>query len=277
MPFHLILPIFIFSISFPMVSHADEPQVSITKKDGYIYISSNGLPNHATGQFPNSGNPNAISAQSHNFRVPENPTKNARSERIHGLTGVALNGVPIDPGTAETWNNNRQYRYEAINSSINLGLDQNNAHVQPTGTYHYHGIPTALVKDGLTHVGYAADGFKIYADSQNRYKSSYRLKAGQRSGGPGGTYNGDFSSDYEYVADLSALDECNGAIVDGSYAYFATEGYPFYPRCLYGDADPSFDKQRGGEEAGRRGPPNGEERGNRPPPRDGRRGPPPRF
>lgn len=30
------------------------------------------------------------------------------------------------------------------------------------------------------------------------------------------------------------LDQCNGANVDGTYAYFATEEYPFVGRCLQG-------------------------------------------
>ena len=49
--------------------------------------------------------------------------------------GVALNGVPFDPGTAEYWENDRSsdWRYDALSGKINLGLDQNNAHVQPNG------------------------------------------------------------------------------------------------------------------------------------------------
>ncbi|MEM8833618.1 MAG: YHYH protein [Pseudomonadota bacterium] len=252
MPFHLILPIFIFSIIVVNPAWADY-QVSIDEGGGYIHIRSNGLPNHETGQFPNRGNPNAISAQNHNYRVTQNPVKNAEPKEHRGVIGVALNGVPFEPGTAEFWNNDRNYNYEAIDGSVNLGLDDNNAHVQPTGTYHYHGIPTPLVKNGFTHIGYAADGFKIYADAQNRYKSSYRLKSGQRSGGPGGKYDGSFTSDYEYVADLSVLDECNGATINGTYGYIATESFPFLPRCLYGTPDESFERKRGGRSGAREG------------------------
>ncbi|MEM7618082.1 MAG: YHYH protein [Pseudomonadota bacterium] len=256
------LYIFIFIGFFCSFSvHADTNNVQIIKDTNYIYIRSNGIPDHATGQFPNRGNPNTISAQNHVFKVPLNPVKNAKSTPQRGTVGVALNGVPFEPGTAELWNNDRNYNYEAINGSLNLGLDQNNAHVQPTGSYHYHGIPTALVESGLVHIGYAADGFKIYADGQSRYKSSYRLKKGQRAGGPSGSYDGSFGTDYEYVAALSALDECNGAVVDGEYVYFATEDYPFLPRCLYGNADSSFEKRGGGEMRGSRPP----HRGGRPP------------
>ena len=42
----------------------------IDERDGYRYIESDGLPDHATGRFPNSRNPNAISTQRYQFRVP---------------------------------------------------------------------------------------------------------------------------------------------------------------------------------------------------------------
>ena len=31
-------------------------------------------------------------------------------------------------------------------TSFNFGADENNAHVQPGGTYHYHGMPEGLIK-----------------------------------------------------------------------------------------------------------------------------------
>ena len=82
---------------------------------------------------------------------------------------MALNGVPFEPGTGEFWNGQREWwNYEAKSGFINLGLDQNNAHVQPTGAYHYHGLPIGLMAklggEGkkMLLVGYAADGFPIY-------------------------------------------------------------------------------------------------------------------
>ena len=45
----------------------------------------------------------------------------------------------------------------------------NHAHVQPTGQYHYHGMPDLLVDflnegEDMTLVGWASDGFPIYAE-----------------------------------------------------------------------------------------------------------------
>ena len=69
------------------------------------------------------------------------------------------------------WHNDRGsgWHYDALGGAFSLGLDDNNAHVQPNGAYHYHGIPVALLRqlsggrEQMTLVGWAADGFPIYA------------------------------------------------------------------------------------------------------------------
>ena len=135
-------------------------QVRITIEGAYRVIRSNGIPNHATGRFPNAGNPNAISAQDHVYRVPVNPQEAARPTPL-GLSpfGVALNGIPFDPGAAEFWRNDRNsgWQYEALSGAVDLGLDAANAHVQPTGAYHYHGLPAPLLAgqsaQAHSHVG----------------------------------------------------------------------------------------------------------------------------
>ena len=45
----------------------------------YRIISSDGLPDHETGAFPNRGNPNRISAQRYEMRVPARPQIAART------------------------------------------------------------------------------------------------------------------------------------------------------------------------------------------------------
>ena len=103
-------------------------------------------------------------------------------------------------------------------------------------------------------IGYAADGFPIYAITaeQNgqvvKMTSSFRLKAGNRPGGnePSGRHDGAFVQDWQYAKGAGTLDECNGAMVknndypQGTYAYFLTENFPVIPRCLKGAADASF-------------------------------------
>lgn len=267
-------------------------RVSITTRGDYREISSNGIPDHKPGQFPNRNNPNAIREQRYEFRVPLSPKASPEPAPL-GMNpfGVALNGIPFDPFAAEFWNRDPDsgWQYEALNGKINLGLDASNAHVQPNGAYHYHGIPVALLerlsggKPKMTLVGYAADGFPIYAlygyaDPQSadsdvrKLRSSYRLKKGTRPGGPRGKFDGSFVQDYEFAAESGDLDEYNGRegvtpeAPEGTYYYVLTEEFPYIPRLLRGTADPTFRRgppggPGGGPGRGRRGPPGG------PPPR----------
>ena len=248
----------------------EENRVEITVRDGYRYIRSNGIPDHVTGRFPNRNNPNAIAPQDYAFRVPAEPMA-ARQRTPVGLQafGVAVNGVPFDPGAAEFWGGDPQsgWQYEAIGPAVNLGLDQNNAHVQPTGAYHYHGVPWSLFHNrntayGMVLVGYAADGFPIYAiyghekpnDARSpivKVRSSYRLREGMREGSvsaPGGRYDGSFVEDYEFVNGAGDLDGCNGRVgvtpeyPAGIYHYFVTEEFPYVPRFYRGTPDISFER-----------------------------------
>lgn len=261
-------------------------QVSIATEGDYRLIKSNGWPDHEPGQFPRQGNPNSVSPQSYSFRVPLKPVVAKDASRFFGWWGVAFNGVPFEPGTAETWQNNPQsgWRYEAATGFLNLGLDEHNAHVQPTGAYHYHALPVGLVQrlggddKKMLLIGYAADGFPIYTskgmDSKGELcvmKSSYKLKSGARpaqGGGPGGNYDGRFTQDWEYVAGSGDLDETNGRsgitpeYPEGTYYYCLTPEFPFVPRNWHGVPDASFAKHGGGPPGGhgrrgRLGGPNG--------------------
>ena len=249
-------------------------QVTISLREGFRYITANGIPNHVTGRFPNRGNPNSIQEQRYTFRVPLNPQMADRpTEAERQPFGVALNGIPFDPGTAEFWNNDRNWRYEALSGLINLGLDNNNAHVQPNGAYHYHGLPRGLIEKlgqnkQIQLLGYAADGFPIYtqygyAEAKNansslkEMQSSYRLKSGPRPNGPGGKYDGTFVQDWEFVKGLGDLDECNGRFgvtpedPQGIYHYYISKDYPFIPRSYRGTPDESFRRRVPGPPPGR--------------------------
>jgi hypothetical protein len=255
------------------------PKVSVTVENQMRIIRSDGIPDHTPGEFPNPGNPNRITQQRYEFRVPEQP-KTAATTTPLGMYpfGVALNGVPFDPGAAEWWHRNRDsgWQYEALGSGVQLGIDEHHAHVQPTGAYHYHGIPMGLMKElpttGPALLGYAADGFPIYGplgyksakDAKSEMielHSSYRLRQGTRPTGPGGIYNGSFVQDYEYVAGLSDLDECNGRFgvtneyPEGTYYYVLTTEFPFVPRCFAGTPDDSFMNRGGSRRPGMRGGP----------------------
>lgn len=259
-----------------------ESEVTIELVGDERIIKSNGIPNHKTGRFPNRGNPNRISEQSHEYRVPANPKVAGRISPMHGEFGVAVNGVPFDPGAGEFYDGETGWQYEPLSGAISLGIDMSHAHVQPTGKYHYHGLPTGLldaveVQEGEHSplIGWAADGFPIYvvygysepkdaASEVQELTSSYRLKPGERPGGdaPSGEYDGTFVRDYEYVAGSGELDECNGRhcvtpeFPDGTYAYFMTEAWPVVPRNYRGTPSTDFrhDPPVGGRGRDSRGP-----------------------
>ncbi len=243
-------------------------QVSIDVSGTTRTITSNGIPSHPVGTFPNAGNPHTITTQDYVFTVTTKPTRTGvAASAKRWLWGVAVNGVPFEAGTAEYWHGDRRggWNYDALGGAVRLGLDANHAHVQRSGAYHYHALPTGLMRQlGWTAdshsplIGWAADGYPVYAvtgdlgNGVQRVRSSYRLRTEARPGGdePHGAGDGTFVQDWKYVAGSGDLDECNGAVTRsaefpaGSYAYFITEGYPFVARCWIGTPDTSFQKPR---------------------------------
>lgn len=142
--------------------------VSITIEGDKRVITANGLPDHLTGRFPNSDNPNGIGAQHYCFTMPLRPVAAAAVTPLRRQPlGIAVNGVLFDSGTAEYWHDDHDsdWRYDAKGGAFSLGLGTNNTRVQPNGAYHYHGIPVALLKplsggkEQMTLIGWAAGGF----------------------------------------------------------------------------------------------------------------------
>ncbi len=250
-------------------------------------MTSNGIPDHATGTFPNANCPNTIAAWAPSADVTLTPADTGTASNVQ-IVGYALNGVKFDPSTAGTCTvsgssttcsligNTGTWNIEALGqSSFNFGVDDNNAHVQPTGEYHYHGMPEAvLTKLGggtpkPTLVGFALDGFPVYArygytsamDSASPVKvmkGSYQLKSSPDASRPStSTYPmGAFTQDYEYAAGSGDLDECNGRkdvtpeFPCGIYHYYITDTYPFIQRCVKGTPN-------GGNEGGMGSPDGG--------------------
>ncbi|MBU6163362.1 MAG: YHYH protein, partial [Myxococcales bacterium] len=237
-------------------------------------LTANGLPDHAVGSFPNPENPNTIAAQNISVSVTMTPTPtNIVTPRSAppDKPGIALNGIVFDPGTAGTCNDTGascslggasvgSWNIEALGqTTFRFGTDSNQAHVQPGGVYHYHGVPEGLfTKLGggnkvMTLIGWAADGFPIYGrygysvptDASSAIKvvtASYRIKSTPDANRPSVSQfpMGAFTQDYEYVAGSGDLDQCNGRtgvtpeFPKGIYHYYATDTYPFLQRCVKG-------------------------------------------
>jgi hypothetical protein len=232
-------------------------------------LTSNGMPGHSAGDFPNNHDPVPLRPQKHRFELPLRPTVAAAPTELKmWIFGVAVNGVVFDP-SGPFWNRDGAsgWQFEVLSpaAAVALGIDVNHAHTQGRGMYHYHGLPTGLLwklreqapNRSMHLLGYAGDGFPIYGpegpsdpsalDSpRRRHRPSYRLKPGQRDGGPGGRHDGTFVEDFVYEAGFGDLDECNGRtgptpeFPDGTYYYVLTDEFPFIPRRYRGTPDPSF-------------------------------------
>ena len=252
-------------------------------------LNGNGIPNHEVGTFPNQNNPNTISEQNVNETFTLCPIIVSETGRqLGGPAGAiafAINSVKFDPGTAGRCDDNGvcslargegNWSIEALgHDTFDFGDDMNHAHVQPTGEYHYHGMPELLINflgdnQGMTLVGWASDGFPVYArygySDPNDLNSlvvslrpSFRLKVQSDEkrpetltslvGGPGQTtinpntpiLMGAFTQDFEYLEGSGDLDECNGRVgvtpefPEGIYYYMVTDDFPYFSRCLKGD------------------------------------------
>lgn len=231
-------------------------QVTVTVDGTTRTVAANALPDHETGDFPNEGNPNTISEQDVTYEYTTEPVFTGDATEVR-TSGVAVNGVKFEPGTAETvtCSSGENFRVEALQDIYDLGLDFNNAHVQPTGEYHYHGASELLAEaygtdDDLVHIGFAADGYLMYYSKSGAYESGYELSTETLSGTDctgsgalggsaveveGTSPDGTYTSDWVWSDAAGDLDSCNGVTIDGTYAYIVTDEFPYISRCLNGE------------------------------------------
>ena len=240
--------------------------VSITSTTGQCQLSSNSIPNHDFNDGER-GFPNNVGEVTESFTVTMSPSPASAPTplTIDRDNAILLNGVKVDTlaaacfgvGNERTGCNDpdQPWRFDPMHGPNGFNVDSNNAHAQPDGAYHYHGPPPIFNGDSGTPsgvIGFAADGYPIfgpYFDANGvirKANASYRLKSGNRpsgAGDPGGSYDGTFRDDYEYVAGQGDLDECNGMTVNGQYGYYVTEAFPYLVGCFMGTPDPSFNKR----------------------------------
>ncbi|NOI28308.1 YHYH protein [Vibrio coralliilyticus] len=254
-------------------------QVDISSSGTKCIVQSNAIPNHdfndATASFATN-----VSEQSIGYEFTASPSAASSVTELSLGTSEAilLNGVKVDLLAAACYGVgdertgcgqdqiNNPWRYDPMSSLNGFGTDIHNAHVQPTGEYHYHGNPVAMfIQDcaggeASPVIGFAADGFPVYGscftDSSTgqvrKAVSSYQLKSGARVdegsytapvvGGnvASSNYDGQFRGDWEYTLALGDLDECNGMTVDGQYGYYVTDTFPWVLNCFKGTTDSSF-------------------------------------
>ncbi|MEM9786032.1 MAG: YHYH protein [Pseudomonadota bacterium] len=229
---------------------AVQAHMTMTVEGDQRCITSDGVPEHETGPWREGA---TVIEQDHSFCMDATPALTDTITHRVRISGITVTGIPLRPGTAEYYDPTTERGYSRDPSSGwnvegigGLIMDAQNAHVDGDGMYHYHSIPSAVTGalEG-TLFGYAADGFEIHYLG-DQVQSSWQLKTGERASGPGGPHDGTYVQDYEFVAGSGDLDECNGGLLDGQYVYFATDTYPFFPRCFKGTVSGDFLGGRGG-------------------------------
>jgi hypothetical protein len=188
-----------------------EGYVDVEVFDTYCNLSSDNIPNHDFNDSSANFRTN-VAEIDRVFSVKRDPQMAAEISQINGQAwdAVMLNGVVADVRSAGCYKpsesradadgnteagcgQNDEWMLIPLEYSTKFGADIHNAHVQPDGTYHYHGNPNAMfddspLGDGSPVIGFAADGFPIYGsyilDEQTgtyrKVLSGYTLKEGTR-------------------------------------------------------------------------------------------------
>jgi len=253
-----------------------EANVVISASDGACSISADNIPNHDFNDATANFRTNAIE-KNNNFNVSRSPKIATQVSPTIGQywDAVMLNGVVADLKSGGCYSPSEsradadgntlagctieaEWNLVPLEYSTKFGADIHNAHVQPDGSYHYHGNPNAMFDntpsgDGSPVIGFAADGFPIYGSyildiASGQYRkvlSGYTIKLGSRglktSTNPGGDFDGVYEQDWEWT-NSGDLDECNGMTYKNQYGYYVTDRYPFIIGCFRGTIDESFGK-----------------------------------
>lgn len=207
------------------------PTLNIYCEDDLLIVESNGITNYLFEQIT----PNNLQSQTYRWQIPLNPVEAAAPSDIPllGPIAIAVNGLPIfGPNEAPVDDYGDPF--------LDQILDYCNGHTAHGGVYHYHARPNCLFTDteGTTSlvIGYAFDGYPILTPYQcvdsectsvEKVESSWQRTSDVRNAWEA----------HKYVEGSGDLDECNGTYLpDGSYAYFATDTFPYFLGCYHGEA-----------------------------------------
>lgn len=250
----VLIVLLVSSIAYAGASH--DHYVSIADYDSQRCFTTNSIPDHSAGPFRNG---TVVKPKLLKLCVTTSPQRRAQPSKLAGAMGIGLNGIQFKPMTSGYFDPNtsrghsregdKDWSFDIAGAPNQRGLDSNNAHVGKVDSYHYHGLPMALIKKQAgkksTLIGYAADGFEIHYVG-DAARSSYQLKQGKRPTKiSSGNYDGTYNEDYVFVEGKGNLDQCNMGQLNDKLVYFLTHNYPFVPRCLWGEASKDFVRERG--------------------------------
>jgi len=220
------------------------PSLSASCTATEVIVEAHGIPDFYFAQVT----PNALTEQDYAWRFPRYPAEASATTAVPlgGPAAVAVNGLPIFGPTEAPQAGYRDPYLDEL-------LDYCNGHTAPGGVYHYHARPDCLLEglDGVPYVvlGYAFDGYPILSPwvcDDAACVSVRELQSGWRQ--VEAVYGASVTAAWdahEYAAGESELDECNGmTLSDGSYAYFATDSFPYFMGCYRGT--PTTNRPTGG-------------------------------
>ena len=289
-------------------------EVSVTVQNNEMVVESNGIPNHDflstmgccapekdyTSTYPL----NPVNDTTGGHDTTNCPASAGRWECVpdRGTVAMSVNGAPIFGPEEGPGGDAVALHFEYFNEDrqpITLGWCT--GHSAGQGGYHYHydancvywepeagetmeDYDSSKIKsdEHSPIIGWAFDGYPIYGmygynDDQTSLKaitSSYAIERTQEGGDQG--YNG--IDDWNYVAGVGDLDECNGRFgptpeyPDGIYHYVSTPlsgspsmvtdtngqtvgmiGFPYFLLCYHGIADVASQDVGGGQGGGGQG------------------------
>jgi len=218
------------------------PTLSVTCDDEVLYVTSNGATNF---DWINLGQGSATpSTIDKNWTIPRNPSLTSQQATLPllGPIAVTVTGLQIFGPNENSADN---YANPVTDGLLNYCGGH-------TREYHFHerakcffewetlGGAQSLLPAQTPGVvmAYALDGFPIMSPwecSDESCNSTVKVNSSYRYIGTGDYSNENAWEYHEYDADLSPLDECNGMTrPDGSYAYYATDEWPYYMACYKG-------------------------------------------
>ncbi|RYY88219.1 MAG: YHYH protein [Chitinophagaceae bacterium] len=191
---------------------------SITYDGTWVYIKTNGAPDHKSAYYPTGNslyesfngttfagntfhrNPNSIATQNYTFKIPANPQVSATHAATPlGPIGVSLNGVPFF----------NQYAgpNQPLTNEI-TSFDQWWGHPAQSGDYHYHVEPkylTTVKANRSALLGFLLDGFPVYGPEEagvtvaNSQLDAYHGHTSTTADYPGGIYHYHITSTDPYI------------------------------------------------------------------------------
>lgn len=243
----------------PANSAYANPELIVTCTEDMMIVESNGIPNFEFVRIT----PNEMQAQNHVWEIPLNPVMAEETSDIPllGTVAFSVNGLPIYGPNEAPMNDYGDPYLDGL-------LDYCGGHIGGMNDYHLHTVPSCIFEDydgsvGLV-VGYSLDGYPILAPflctDESCTETIELTSSWERTSDVTNAWEA-----HEFIEGSGDLDQCNGMTMDdGSYAYFATDTFPYVLGCYVGEIEVN-------EQAGQGAPPNGGDgqQGNRPPPNGG--------